>query len=137
MKIESAVQFETDSRIHVSMGVQNLGRSVAFYSTLFGRGPTKTRPRYARFEVTEPPMNLHRPSVDFLFLSAAKFLGADAIGSHRWQAWYNLTTGPAYNRDGGVQFGGGWGANPTGGTFGTASGALRGIHTSNARLNQT
>jgi two-component system chemotaxis response regulator CheB len=29
---------------------------------------------------TEPPMNLHRPSVDFLFLSCAKFLGADAIG---------------------------------------------------------
>jgi len=29
---------------------------------------------------TEPPMNLHRPSVDFLFLSAAKFVGPDAIG---------------------------------------------------------
>ncbi|HXZ49408.1 MAG TPA: chemotaxis response regulator protein-glutamate methylesterase [Usitatibacter sp.] len=29
---------------------------------------------------TEAPMNLHRPSVDFLFLSAAKFVGADAIG---------------------------------------------------------
>jgi two-component system chemotaxis response regulator CheB len=29
---------------------------------------------------TEPPMNLHRPSVDFLFLSAAKFMGADAVG---------------------------------------------------------
>ena len=25
-------------------------------------------------------MNLHRPSVDFLFLSCAKFLGADAVG---------------------------------------------------------
>ena len=25
-------------------------------------------------------MNLHRPSVDFLFLSAAKFVGPDAIG---------------------------------------------------------
>jgi two-component system, chemotaxis family, protein-glutamate methylesterase/glutaminase len=29
---------------------------------------------------TEPPMNLHRPSVDFLFMSVAKFVGADAIG---------------------------------------------------------
>ncbi|HEX7402712.1 MAG TPA: chemotaxis response regulator protein-glutamate methylesterase [Usitatibacter sp.] len=29
---------------------------------------------------TEPPMNLHRPSVDFLFMSCAKFVGADAIG---------------------------------------------------------
>ena len=29
---------------------------------------------------TEPPMNLHRPSVDFMFMSAAKFVGADAIG---------------------------------------------------------
>ena len=29
---------------------------------------------------TEPPMNLHRPSVDFLFLSAAKYVGADAMG---------------------------------------------------------
>jgi two-component system chemotaxis response regulator CheB len=29
---------------------------------------------------TEPPMNLHRPSVDFLFMSAAKHVGADAIG---------------------------------------------------------
>ena len=58
MKNEYAVQFATDSRIHMGMGVQNLERSVAFYSTLFGRGPTKTRPRYARFEVAEPPVNL-------------------------------------------------------------------------------
>jgi two-component system chemotaxis response regulator CheB len=29
---------------------------------------------------TEPPMNLHRPSVDFLFLSCAKFVGTDSIG---------------------------------------------------------
>ncbi len=29
---------------------------------------------------TEPPMNLHRPSVDFLFRSCAKFLGTDTVG---------------------------------------------------------
>ena len=29
---------------------------------------------------TEPPMNLHRPSVDFLFLSVAKYMGSDATG---------------------------------------------------------
>jgi two-component system chemotaxis response regulator CheB len=29
---------------------------------------------------TEAPMNLHRPSVDFLFMSVAKFVGADAVG---------------------------------------------------------
>ncbi|HEX4333030.1 MAG TPA: chemotaxis response regulator protein-glutamate methylesterase [Usitatibacter sp.] len=29
---------------------------------------------------TEPPMNLHRPSVDFLFMSVAKFIGTDATG---------------------------------------------------------
>jgi two-component system chemotaxis response regulator CheB len=29
---------------------------------------------------TEAPMNLHRPSVDFLFKSCAKFVGADAVG---------------------------------------------------------
>ena len=31
---------------------------MAFYRTLFGQGPTKTRPRYAKFEVAEPPVNL-------------------------------------------------------------------------------
>ena len=58
MKNESAVQFETHSRIHMGLAVKSLERSIAFYSTLFGQGPTKTRPRYAKFEVAEPPVNL-------------------------------------------------------------------------------
>lgn len=58
MKNESAVQFETESRIHMGLAVKNLERSVAFYTTLFGQKPTKTRPRYAKFEVAEPPVNL-------------------------------------------------------------------------------
>jgi catechol 2,3-dioxygenase-like lactoylglutathione lyase family enzyme len=58
MKNESAVQFETNRRIHMGLAVMNLERSMAFYRTLFGQEPTKTRPRYAKFEVAEPPFNL-------------------------------------------------------------------------------
>jgi catechol 2,3-dioxygenase-like lactoylglutathione lyase family enzyme len=58
MKHESAVEFETNSRIHMGLAVKSLERSVAFYRTLFGQEPTKTRTRYAKFEVAEPPVNL-------------------------------------------------------------------------------
>lgn len=58
MKNESAVQFETESRIHISLAVNSLERSITFYTTLLGQGPTKTRPRYAKFEAAEPPVNL-------------------------------------------------------------------------------
>ncbi|HYT88920.1 MAG TPA: ArsI/CadI family heavy metal resistance metalloenzyme [Gemmataceae bacterium] len=58
MNHESAVQFQTNSRIHMGLAVKNLERSVAFYRTLFGQEPTKTRPGYAKFEVAEPPVNL-------------------------------------------------------------------------------
>jgi immune inhibitor A len=53
-------------------------------------------------------------------------LGADAIWSHRWFAFYNWRTftGPAYNKYGGLEFGGGWGANPTGSTAGSANAAV-------------
>ena len=62
-------------------------------------------------------------------------LGADAIWSHRWQAWYNLTTqGPSYNKDGGVQFGGGWGSNPSGATLGSSGGHIRGITNNSANI---
>ena len=58
MKHQSAVTFATDSRIHMGLAVQDLKRSVAFYSTLLGQVPTKSRAHYAKFEVAEPPLNL-------------------------------------------------------------------------------
>lgn len=58
MSSESAVPFETESRIHMGLAVKDLQRSVGFYRTLLGRGPSKARPRYAKFEVAEPPVNL-------------------------------------------------------------------------------
>jgi catechol 2,3-dioxygenase-like lactoylglutathione lyase family enzyme len=58
MKNESAVEFATQSRIHMGLAVASLPDSVAFYRALFGVGPTKVKPRYAKFEVAEPPVNL-------------------------------------------------------------------------------
>lgn len=58
MNTISAVQFETESRIHMGVAVKSLEKSIAFYTSLFGQSPTKTRPRYAKFEVAEPPVNL-------------------------------------------------------------------------------
>jgi catechol 2,3-dioxygenase-like lactoylglutathione lyase family enzyme len=58
MQTESAVQFATDSRIHLGLAVKDLERSVAFYRALLGQEPTKRRPHYAKFEVAEPPLNL-------------------------------------------------------------------------------
>ncbi len=55
---ESAVEFATESRLHMGLGVRDLEQSIAFYRTLFGQEPTKTRPHYAKFEVAEPPVNL-------------------------------------------------------------------------------
>lgn len=58
MNQDSAVEFTTQSRVHMGLAVQDLQRSLRFYRTLFGQLPTKTRPGYAKFEVAEPPLNL-------------------------------------------------------------------------------
>lgn len=55
---DSAVQFPTASRIHLSMFVNDLTETVAFYEVFFGQPPTKLRPDYAKFEVEEPPLNI-------------------------------------------------------------------------------
>ncbi|HEX7899834.1 MAG TPA: ArsI/CadI family heavy metal resistance metalloenzyme [Planctomycetota bacterium] len=55
---ESAAKFATRARVHVALATRDLARSTAFYRTLLGQEPTKTRAGYAKFEVAEPPLNL-------------------------------------------------------------------------------
>jgi catechol 2,3-dioxygenase-like lactoylglutathione lyase family enzyme len=43
---------------HLSLNVADLGRSVAFYRTLFGQEPARHEPDYAKFEVADPPVVL-------------------------------------------------------------------------------
>ena len=45
-------------RIQLALNVDDLGESVAFYTTLFGTGPAKVRPGYANFAIAEPPLKL-------------------------------------------------------------------------------
>jgi len=43
---------------HVSLNVSNIDASVAFYEKAFGVAVTKRRPGYAKFDLTEPSLNL-------------------------------------------------------------------------------
>jgi catechol 2,3-dioxygenase-like lactoylglutathione lyase family enzyme len=45
-------------RVHVSIPVKDLDRSIRFYRRLFGADPSKTKPDYANFRLDEPPIHL-------------------------------------------------------------------------------
>lgn len=45
-------------KVHTSLNVSDLARSVAFYRALFGLEPAKQRKDYAKFELAEPPLIL-------------------------------------------------------------------------------
>ena len=44
-------------RFHVHVGVENLATSIAFYSELFGAGPSVTKPDYAKWMIEDPRVN--------------------------------------------------------------------------------
>lgn len=48
----------TTSRVQLALNVDDVEAATAFYSALFGVAPAKTRPGYANFALTEPPLKL-------------------------------------------------------------------------------
>jgi lactoylglutathione lyase len=46
------------SRVQLALNVDDLDEAITFYSKLFGIAPTKVKPGYANFAVTEPPLKL-------------------------------------------------------------------------------
>jgi catechol 2,3-dioxygenase-like lactoylglutathione lyase family enzyme len=44
-------------KAHVAIHVRDVCRSVEFYRKLFGIEPSKIRPGYAKFDVSNPPLN--------------------------------------------------------------------------------
>lgn len=45
-------------RLHLHIAVDNLDRSIGFYSTLFGAPPTVLKPDYAKWMLEDPLVNL-------------------------------------------------------------------------------
>jgi catechol 2,3-dioxygenase-like lactoylglutathione lyase family enzyme len=46
------------SRIQLALNVDDVEAATAFYATLFGTPPAKTRPGYANFAIADPPLKL-------------------------------------------------------------------------------
>ena len=44
-------------KVHISIQVRDIERSMEFYRRLFGVEPSKVRTGYAKFDVAEPPLN--------------------------------------------------------------------------------
>ena len=49
-------------RFHVNVSVADLGRSVKFYSILFGEAPTVLKSDYAKWMLGDPRINFSRMS---------------------------------------------------------------------------
>ncbi len=46
------------SRIQLALDVDDVEAATAFYATVFGTEPAKTRPGYANFAIADPPLKL-------------------------------------------------------------------------------
>ena len=46
------------SRVQLALNVDDLERSITFYTKLFGTGPAKVKPGYANFAVADPALKL-------------------------------------------------------------------------------
>lgn len=44
-------------RLHIHIGVQDLEKSIGFYSTMFAAEPTVTKPDYAKWMLDDPRVN--------------------------------------------------------------------------------
>lgn len=45
-------------KTHLALNVTNIEKSVAFYQAMFGLAPIKHKVDYAKFDITNPPLNL-------------------------------------------------------------------------------
>src|SRR5438045_2257676 len=56
--MSAAGETASTARLHLSLDVRDVARSVEFYEAFFGAPAHKRRPGYANFDLQEPPLKL-------------------------------------------------------------------------------
>src|SRR5438067_2289295 len=56
--MSAAAEISPPARVHVSLDVSDVARSVQFYEAFFGAPAHKRRPGYANFDLQDPPLKL-------------------------------------------------------------------------------
>lgn len=73
-------------RPHLSLDVRNVPASVEFYQKIFGVAPQKQTMDYAKFDLTEPPLNFSLVSSTER-VSAVNHLGIEVADAEDVAAW--------------------------------------------------
>lgn len=85
-------------KTHISLNVSDISKSVDFYKKMFGLEPLKTKKDYAKFDVTNPPLNLTMNQTNFERGGSLSHLGLQVESTEEVlamrQQWINnqLTT---------------------------------------------
>lgn len=85
-------------KTHISINVSDLEKSINFYERMFGTQPTKVRPDYAKFDLTQPPLNFSLNQAKFERGGSVSHLGLQVDSTddvlnitRRWNAEGLLT----------------------------------------------
>jgi len=62
-------------KLHISLDVESVEKSVVFYSTLFGAEPTKLKSGYAKFDLESPAVNLTMQQKSHCCLQGVSHMG--------------------------------------------------------------
>ncbi len=78
-------------KAHLALNVRSVDQSIEFYRKMLGIQPSKVRPRYAKFDIENPPLNLTLTEAVFTGRGALSHLGmqvastADVLATRqRW-----------------------------------------------------
>ena len=74
-------------RPHISINVENVGKSVDFYKRIFGVEPQKQTESYAKFDLSEPGLNFTMQSGEGREKSRFNHLGIEVKNTDEVRLW--------------------------------------------------